>query len=232
VSNYVRWVVNKGLGWSEISWTGLDETSAVDTIEAQIRFYRERGLSFVWRVHDYDEPDDLGTKLIQAGFALSGHSAVMVVEAASLTESPILPSGVEVVQVVDEAGVDLLIATHEAVFGHNHQDLRRSLIARRKSAPQETEMFIVTAGGSPVSAARIEFLPDRDFAALWGGGTLPEWRGRGIYRALVSVRAQRAQARGFKYLFVLASDQSRPILGRLGFEVISEVSTYSWKPLL
>jgi hypothetical protein len=31
---------------------------------------------------------------------------------------------------------------------------------------------------------------------------------------------------------VLASENSRPILSQLGFEVISRVTTYSWKPLL
>jgi ribosomal protein S18 acetylase RimI-like enzyme len=225
-------VANAGLGWSEISWSGLNESSAHKAIDAQIRFFEERRQSFVWRVYDYDRPDDLDARLLAAGFTQSGRSAVMVAPAASLIDAESLPEGTTIQQVSDEAGVDLLIKTHEDVFGHSHQDLRRSILARLESAPFESEMFVVIADGLPVSAARVEFLPNRDFATLWGGGTLPEWRGRGIYKALVSTRAQRAQARQYKYLVVLASDQSRPILQNLGFAVTSEVSTFSWEPSL
>jgi hypothetical protein len=39
-----------------------------------------------------------------------------------------------------------------------------------------------------------------EFATLWGGGTLPAWRSRGIYRAIVAYRANLALRRGFRYL--------------------------------
>ncbi len=228
--SFVRWTANEGLGWSEISWTQLDKTTANETIAAQIDFFEQRRQSFVWRVHDYDQPSDLGSRLLDAGFSLIGSSAVMVAPAASFTDSIELPEGTELLRVTDIEGVDLLIGTHEEVFGHSHQALRRSILARLESAPSEMEMFVVTANGAPICSARMEFLPNRDFATLWGGGTIPEWRRRGIYKALVLQRARMALARGYKYLLVLASDQSRPILTRLGFEVISMVSTYSWEP--
>jgi GNAT superfamily N-acetyltransferase len=228
--HYVRWAASDGLGWSEVAWTLLNEENVEGGIKEHVRFYRERDQSFVWRVYDYDHPPDLGGRLRHAEFTLLGHAAVMIAETASLLVPILLPEGLEAVQVTDEAGVDLLIATHEALFGHEHQDLRRSLVARLRSASQETEMFVVMAGDAAISAARIEFLPHREFSALWGGGTVAEWRGRGIYRALVSIRAQRAHARGYKFLSVLASEQSRPILERLGFNTVSKVSTYSWKP--
>jgi GNAT superfamily N-acetyltransferase len=226
----VRWNANDGLGWSEISWSKLDDENASEIIEKQLDFFRERQQSFVWRVHDYDEPSDLGARLESKGFSFAGRSAVMVVDAATLSTSVLLPLGTELRQVSDEAGVGLLIQTHEDVFGHNHDDLRRSLLARLERAPWETEMFVVTADGAPVSSGRIEFLPEREFATLWGGGTLPEWRGRGIYKALVAQRAHVALTRGYKFLWVLASDESRPILRRLGFDVIANVATYSWDP--
>jgi GNAT superfamily N-acetyltransferase len=68
------------------------------------------------------------------------------------------------------------------------------------------------------------------FATLWGGSTLPAWRGRGIYRALVSHRARLADARGFSLLQVDASDDSRPILERLGLEAITTTTPYVYTP--
>lgn len=40
-----------------------------------------------------------------------------------------------------------------------------------------------------VSAAWLVIIPGTEFAALWGGSTLAEWRRKGIYRALVARRA-------------------------------------------
>ena len=96
--------------------------------------------------------------------------------------------------------------------GRTH-DRRRRGRRRRSSAP---------AGcASP---------PGTEFATLWGGGTLPAWRGRGIYRALVAYRANLAAERGFRYLQVDASDDSRPILERLGFVAVTTTTPFIWSP--
>ena len=81
-----------------------------------------------------------------------------------------------------------------------------------------------------VSAAWTVFHVGTDFAYLAGGSTLEAWRGRGIYRALVAVRAQRAAARGTRYLIVDASDDSAPILRRLGFRAVTTTTPYVWAP--
>jgi len=56
------------------------------------------------------------------------------------------------------------------------------------------------------------------------------WRGRGTYRALVAYRANLAAARGCRYLEVDASDDSRPILERLGFVAVTTTTPYIWSP--
>ena len=61
-------------------------------------------------------------------------------------------------------------------------------------------------------------------------GTLPAWRGRGIYRAIVAYRANLAAARGLRYLQVDASDESRPILERLGFVAVTTTTPFIWSP--
>jgi hypothetical protein len=59
---------------------------------------------------------------------------------------------------------------------------------------------------------------------------LPEWRHRGIYRALVTYRARLADSRGFTMLQVDASSDSRPILERLGFIAITTTTPYIYTP--
>ena len=86
------------------------------------------------------------------------------------------------------------------------------------------------AGDVVVSAGWIRFPSGTDFATLWGGATLPAWRGRGIYRALVAHRAKLAAGRGRRYIEVDASDDSRPILERLGFVAVTTTTPYVWSP--
>jgi GNAT superfamily N-acetyltransferase len=87
------------------------------------------------------------------------------------------------------------------------------------------------AGDEPLCAARLELHPGTGFARLWGGGTVPAWRGRGLYRALVAHRARVAAEHGYAYLQVDASAQSRPVLQRLGFAVLSTTTPYTYRPM-
>jgi predicted acetyltransferase len=66
--------------------------------------------------------------------------------------------------------------------------------------------------------------------ALLGGATLPDWRGRGLYRAMVAARAREAAARGVPLLHVDASPASAPILRRCGFHEITTSTHYQWAP--
>jgi len=57
-----------------------------------------------------------------------------------------------------------------------------------------------------------------NFASLWGGATLPQFRNQGHYSLLLSAHAHEARARGFSLLTVDASPMSRPILEKQGFQ--------------
>ena len=74
------------------------------------------------------------------------------------------------------------------------------------------------------------YQPGTDFVALLGGTTLPEWRSRGLYRAMIAARASEAAARGFRLLHVDASAASAPILRRCGFHEITTSTHYRWTP--
>ena len=68
--------------------------------------------------------------------------------------------------------------------------------------------------------------PGVDFAGLFGGVTLPEFRGRGLYKATVARRAELARERGYRWLYVDALPTSRPILERLGFVKLTTTRPY------
>jgi GNAT superfamily N-acetyltransferase len=68
-------------------------------------------------------------------------------------------------------------------------------------------------------------------ARFWGTAVIPEFRGRGVYRALVHARMTDAKARGARLALVHAREKtSSPILQRLGFTVYGQQKVWSITP--
>ena len=124
---------------------------------------------------------------------------MLVAETAAIDFDVKLPDGVRLDPVTDHAGVEAMMAVHDLAFtGHPSPELGERLVTQLRETPELVQMVVAMAGDEPVSAARVEFIPGTDFAGLWGGGTVPAWRGRGIFRALVAYRAGLAAARGYR----------------------------------
>jgi GNAT superfamily N-acetyltransferase len=230
----VRWTKRGGRGWSGIVWSDLNAGTADEVIADQVTFFAGRGEQFEWKLYSYDQPPDLGERLRDAGFAAEDPESLMVADTAEIAGSRVLaearlPDGVRLVPVTDEAGVDLMIGVRDRIFGDHDPRWREALVAQLQSSPPGS-MVLAMAGDEPVCSARVEGYPGTDFAGLWGGGTLPQWRGQGIYRALVAYRAQLAVAHGYRHLQVDASPESRPILERLGFTRLAVTTPYVWSP--
>jgi GNAT superfamily N-acetyltransferase len=229
----VRWTTGGGEGWSGIAWSDLDSSTADQVIADQVTFFAGRAERFEWKLYSYDQPPNLDERLLAAGFAVEDAESLMVAEAAEIARhagaGASLPEGIRLVPVTDEAGIELMIEVQARVFGADPK-LRAALTAQLRNVPETTVMVVAMAGDEPVCAARAEFGAGTEFAGLWGGGTLPRWRGRGIYRALVGYRARLAVARGYRYLQVDASPESRPILERLGFACLAQTTPYIWRP--
>ncbi|WP_405602408.1 GNAT family N-acetyltransferase [Streptomyces sp. NBC_01410] len=225
IGDVVRQVGAEG-GWNGIVWSGLDRATADAAIARQVRYFTALGRDFEWKLYGYDQPDDLGTRLRAAGFTPEPEETVMVAEIAGMPTGVQLPDGIRLEAVTDAAGVELLVDVHEQAFGTSGARLREQLLAQLAQTPDTALMTVAMAGDRPVCGARTELHPGTGFASLWGGGTVAAWRGRGIYRALIAHRARIAAANGYRFLQVDASDQSRPILQRLGFAALSTTTPY------
>lgn len=216
--------------WCGVIWSDLDEEGADAAIAAQLRYFGDSGRSFEWKLYAHDRPADLGARLAGAGLVPDEPETLMVAELADLPQEPVLPEGLRIEPVTDLAGVEQMIVAHREAFGRALPRLEQYL--RRQVAEDDGGLtaLVVLAGEEPVCGARMEFHRGTAFASLWGGGTAPEWRGRGVYRATVAYRARLAAERGYRYLQVDASADSRPILARLGFRALSVTTPYNYEP--
>ncbi|MEV0488383.1 GNAT family N-acetyltransferase [Streptomyces sp. NPDC050508] len=217
-------------GWNGVLWSDLDETDADAAITEQVAYFTGLGRDFEWKLYGHDLPTDLGQRLTAAGFTPEPQETLMVGEITALTLDTELPDGIRLLPATDRAGVDLVADVHEKAFGTDSSRLRAQLLAQLAADPDTVVAVVALAGDEPVSAARMELVPGTRFAGLWGGGTVEGWRGRGIYRALVAHRARIAADRGYRYLQVDASDQSRPILERLGLAPLTTTTPYLYEP--
>jgi GNAT superfamily N-acetyltransferase len=226
----LRWLA-PGTQTSRITWSELTSGSADAVIAAQVRYFAARGTPVEWKLYDYDQPADLAQRLLAAGFVADDEELMLVAETAAVDSGVKLVDGVRLDPVTGQAGVEAMMAVRDLAFaGHPSPGLGERLVTQLRDAPELVQMVVAMAGDEPVSAARVEFIPGTDFAGLWGGGTVPAWRGRGIFRALVAYRAGLAAARGYRYLQVDALPASRPILQRLGFKPVAATTPYVWTP--
>jgi GNAT superfamily N-acetyltransferase len=210
---------------------GLDGLALDALIARQVDVFRALGEPFEWKLHGHDLPRDLPERLRAAGFVPEEIETVMITEVSAIAGEPVLPDGVAVREVADPGEVRGFGERLWELWGEGHNAwLAESLAAELEAGPEALTILIAEAGATVVCAAWVRFASGTGFATLWGGSTLPAWRGRGIYRALVAQRANLAAARGFRYLQVDASDASRPILERLGFVPVTTTTPFIWMP--
>uniref|UniRef100_A0AAU2VDT1 GNAT family N-acetyltransferase n=1 Tax=Streptomyces sp. NBC_00003 TaxID=2903608 RepID=A0AAU2VDT1_9ACTN len=223
--------VGPGHVWNGILWSDLTAATADAEIAAQARHFASLGNECEWKLYAHDCPADLGQRLRAAGFEAEPEETVMVARVADLPLDVEPADGITLRPVTDAAGADLMTYVHDRAFDNDSSArVRERLLAQFAEAPDTVTAVVAMAGDVPVSAARMDFHPGTEFASLWGGGTLPEWRGKGIYRALIAYRTRIAAERGYRYLQVDASDQSRPILQRLGFTPLTVTTPYIRQP--
>jgi len=210
---------------------GLQGAELDELIARQVRVFADRGEEFEWKLHAHDLPADLAERLIAAGFVPEDLETVLIVPVAAVAGDVLLPQGVTLRVASERADLDRIGAMEEAIWHDGRAGwLAEALAAERAVDPDAMTIVVAEAGEELVCAGWVRFVAGTEFATLWGGGTLPEWRGRGIYRATVAHRANLAARRGFSYLQVDASADSRPILERLGFRAVTTATPYVWSP--
>ncbi len=215
-------------GWHGVTFSDLDDANADSVIAAQVARFAGYDQPWEWKYHSYDRPADLPDRLRGAGFDQGPDEALLVAEIADLDLDVPPPDGVQLREVVDREGLDALVSVHNEAFGGDHTDLGEAVWAAMRRQPSPVVAVVAIADDRPVSGGRVEFSAGTDFASIWGGGTVPAWRGRGVFRSLVAYRGRLAAARGFRYLQVDASPDSRPILKRLGFVELATTIPFTY----
>ena len=215
-----------------IVYSNLDESNVEQAISEQIAFFERLGHNFEWKVYDYDRPLDLKERLRKRGFEVGEPEALMALDLGygpTLLETAV-PAGIRCIQPPAEINlIDAIVALVEQVWGSDHRELGERLKRDLQTDPKQLSVWAAYRDGKVVSAAWTYFQAPGSFASLWGGSTLPEYRCQGLYSGLLAARSQEAFRRGFRFLTVDASEMSRTILQKFGFELLSFSTPCVWE---
>jgi GNAT superfamily N-acetyltransferase len=204
--------------------------SVNEVVAAQVESFRRLGKHFEWKVYGTDRPATLGDELLKQGFRRGPAESFMVLPLAGAAPSlyePDCPFRLRRITRAVEIGD--AVTVQEQLSGRSMHDRTDALTMQLRRSPESIAIYVVYADRTPVASAWIDFNPGSPFAGLWGGATLPAYRGLGCYRALIAARAREARKRGVHYLTIDASPMSRPIVERLGFQYITQTWPYEWR---
>ncbi len=215
---------------SMLLYSQLTAENADAVIRQQIADFTARGHGFEWKLYDHDQPADLRERLAAHGFEIGAEEAIMALDLRELPAALQQSAQVEVDirQVTDPAQLGPVASVQEQVWQHDVGSWFQSLATQLRDQPEFASVYVAYVDERPVCSAWINFPTNTPFASLWGGSTLAEYRNRGIYTAMLAVRAQAAIARGYRYLTIDASPMSRPIVAKHGFGLLSISHPCEW----
>ncbi|MFF0830481.1 GNAT family N-acetyltransferase [Brevibacillus sp. NPDC003359] len=204
-----------------VLFSRLSADDADQVIAQEIEYFSSLQQSFEWKLFDYDQPADLLERLKAHGFTAGEEEALLVMDVTQSEDMRSRSIPPEIRHITDSAGIDDIMQLEERVWGSANPELAERLKRDLAENPASLLVYAAYSGDQAVSAAWMYLHEGTSFGSLWGGSTLPDFRNKGYYTALVAVRVQAAHERGYPLLMVDASPMSRPILEKKGFEFLA-----------
>lgn len=206
-------------GMSFVLYSELDETTADAAIDEQVAYFTRLRSDFEWKAYSHDRPADLVARLVARGFVAEEADAIMALDVAAAPASLLGLPAADVRRLTRPDQLSDVVNVLEPVWGEDFSWVHNRLGAHM-AIPGYLSVFVAYVAGVPACAGWTYYNAGH-FAGLWGGSTLPAFRGQGLYTAVLAARVREALERGVPYLTIDAGEMSRPIVARHGFELLT-----------
>jgi GNAT superfamily N-acetyltransferase len=134
---------------------------------------------------------------------------------------------VDIRRIDTPAGLKDIIYVLDQVWGGHHTWVNDRL-GGHLQIPGYLSVYAAYVHDEPVSIAWTYF-PHGQFATLFAGSTIAEYRKQGLYTSLLETRLNEIRERGYHYAVVEAGAMSKPIVAKHGFQHLTTVYDYEWK---
>jgi hypothetical protein len=216
-------------GMNFISYSRLNEANLDAVIQEQVAYFAPMPQPFSWHVYEHDSPPGLQDRLLAHGFAPDDDpDAVMVLDVADASLTLRQPIAADVRRVTQRDQLDDVVRVEAQVLGGDFGWLKQRLSQHLEIADY-LSVYVAYVDEQPACSGWVYFHPHCQFAGLFGGATLPAFRQRGLYTAVLAVRVQEALQRGARFLTTGAGPMSRPILAHNGFRFLTYAYALEWK---
>jgi hypothetical protein len=226
-SDVVR-VIRKAPGMNVVAFTFANEAKLDHVIEREVNYLRPLNQPFTWKVYDHDLLPSLKDKLASRGFDGDRDPAdVMVLDVRHPSAQLLQPVKADIRRIKDVAGLRDVIHVLDRVWG-GHNAWVNDRLGGHLQIRNYLSVYVAYVEDQPVSVAWTYF-PFGQFATLFAGSTIAEYRHQGLYTSLLATRVQEIRRRGYDYAVVETGSMSRPIVAKHGFQHLTTVYDYEWK---
>ncbi len=216
-------------GPNSVSWIRCPADEADDVIREARATITPRNLPVTWVLDPATEPPDFANRLAAHGIQPDTHgeeATVMVLPVETPLEVPAI-AGLVIRDALEDfalfkAAEDVAAEAFAGIaFGENvdPSGTAERRFANHRATKNRSALLATIAGVPAGSGSLTVFAPHG--AMINGGAVRPQFRGLGVYRALVAARLEIARSLGASGLAVWGGSMSAPILARCGFQPIS-----------
>lgn len=221
-------IIRRAPGMNVVAFTFANEARLDNVIDRELEYLIPMNQPFTWKVYDHDLLPSLKDKLASRGFASDDDpAAVMVLDVknapAFLSQS--IQADIRRINTVD--GLQDIIHVLDKVWG-GHNTWVNERLGRHLELPGYLSAYAAYVDDQPASIAWTYF-PRGQFATLFAGSTIEEYRKQGLYTTLLATRLKEIRERGYRYAVVEAGAMSKPIVAKHGFQHLTTVHDYEWK---
>ena len=215
-------------GMNIVSFTFANDANLERVIEEQLDFFTPLNQPLTWKVYGHDRLPRLEGKLAAQNFTGDEDpAAVMLFDMRNTPLRSVNLHGIEIRQIKERKGLKDIVHVLDKVYGGKN-DWVYDRMGMHLEIPQYLSVYAAYVEDEPASIAWTYF-PHGQFAGLFGGTTLAEHRGNGLYTSLLHKRLEEICQRGYAYAVVEAGSMSKPIVTRHGFQHLTTVYDYEWQ---
>ncbi len=220
--------IRKAPGMNFVSFTFANEPDLDRVIDKELEYFVPMNQPFTWKVYDHDLLPSLEQKLVSRSFVGDDDPAeVMALDVNDAPSHLFQPVTADIRRINDLHGLKDVIYVLNKVYGSDHSWVNDRLGMHLK-IPGYLSVYAAYVEDQPASIGWTYF-PKGEFATLFGGSTIPEYRRQGLYTSLLSTRLKEIRERGYRYAIVETGEMSRPIVAKHGFQHLTTVWDYEWK---
>ncbi|MBN2241037.1 MAG: GNAT family N-acetyltransferase [Dehalococcoidales bacterium] len=209
--------------------TRLHPRDIDDTIESLQTRARVKGVPLRWYIEPGTEPANLGEYLERHSFTpIPWQVTLMAVELDGLPVNPPPVTGLEIVEIRDAEQLELWTRTEVLGFNREPEVLEPSI--RWFSTTMEYKLpvrfYLAYLDGKPAATSMI--VSAEGVGGIYYVATLPEFRNRGIGRAVTLKALEAAREAGYRIGTLQASAMGEPVYRGMGFRKTGELQAYRW----